>query len=96
MTDITFSDLKQMTKKEKKTKKREHEKRRRAARKAEAKREEEVEALNVLGEDAAEAVYPRGRKMEQGDPEVDEIAEQLEGTKTSRPARRIVLEEEFD
>jgi hypothetical protein len=84
-----------MTKEEKKkTKASEHTKRNKAAKKAEDRRRKEVEALDALGEDAAQAAYPKGRKMEQADSEVDEIAEQLGRTQTSRPALRIVMEED--
>jgi hypothetical protein len=81
-------------KKKKKKKGKQHSTHMRVTRKAEAKMEAEAEALDALGEDAAKAAYPKGRKMEQADSEVDEIAEQLGRTQTSRPARRIVLEED--
>jgi hypothetical protein len=84
-----------MTKEEnKKAKKKEYQKRRRATRKDEAMREEEVEALDALGEDAAEAAHPRGRKTGQGRQEVDELAEQLGKTKTSNPSRCVALEDD--
>jgi hypothetical protein len=84
-----------MTKEEKdKAKRREHEKRRRAVRKAEAKSKKEAEAADALGEEAAEAAYPRGRKTGQGRQEVDELAEKLSKTKTSRPSRLVVPEED--
>jgi hypothetical protein len=80
-----------MTKEEKKkAKKKEYQKRRRATRKDEAMREEEVEALDALGEDAAEAAHPRGRKTGQGRQEVDELGK----TKTSHPSRRVALEDD--
>jgi hypothetical protein len=84
-----------MTKEEKKkTKINEHSMRRKAMKKADAKREKEAEMLDALGEDAAEAAYPKGRKMEQADSEIDEIAEQLGRTQTSHSVRRTILEED--
>jgi hypothetical protein len=84
-----------MTKEKKdKIKKKEHEKRRKAARKAEAKSKKEADDEDALGEEAAEAAHPRGRKTRQGRQEVDELAEQLGKTKTSNPSRCVALEDD--
>jgi transcription elongation GreA/GreB family factor len=82
-----------MTKEEKKKAKKEYQHRKRANKRAEARGKGEEEALSDLGEDAAEAAYPRGRKTGQGRQEVDELAEQLGKTKTSHPSRRVALED---
>jgi hypothetical protein len=78
----------------KKLKKKEYQKRKRASKKVETRGKKEDEALSDLGEEAAEAAYPRGRKTGQDRQEVDELAEKLSKTKTSRPSRRVVPEED--
>jgi hypothetical protein len=66
---------------------------RRERKKAAGKKKAGEEEMKELGEEAAEAADPRGLWMKEPVSDMEDLTKKLEGTRTSHPARRIVLDD---
>jgi len=83
-----------MTKAEKdRIKERERQKKRKGRNKKAAKAKTGEEDMEELDEDAAEAADPKGLGTRKDGDDVDDLAEKLGGTQTSRPARRPYVDD---
>ncbi|KAH4006062.1 hypothetical protein HBI56_098500 [Parastagonospora nodorum] len=83
-----------MTKTEKdKIKEKERQKARKARKKAANRSRAGEEDMDELDEDAAEAADPKGLWTKKDGDDVDDLADKLGGTQTSRPARRTYVED---
>lgn len=49
--------------------------------------------MDELGEDAAEAADPKGLRTKKNGDDIDDLADKLGGTQTSRPARRPYVDD---
>jgi hypothetical protein len=76
-----------------KIKQNERQRHRKERKKIAAKSKAGEEELEELGEDAAEAADPRGLQTKEPVSDMENLTKKLGGTRTSRPARRIVAED---
>jgi hypothetical protein len=74
-------------------KEKERQKARKARKKAANRSRTGEEDMDELDENAAEAVDPKGFQTRKDGDDVDDLADELGGTQTSRPARRTYLED---